>query len=273
MSLYDVMSEITERQITKTEMGDTRIYGVMRGTVAKNYDKDMPGRVCITIPTRDNSANELQWARVAMPSSGPKWGSYFLPEIGDQVLVMFEGGQIEKPYIIGCVPKDNDTFISKVVDEKNQYKKIATRHGSAITFTDNAESEDGTKDKLTLVTAKDALQVNLDNENQTIYIGDKKKENKIEMVVTEGSERCEIKVKSTLTIKVGDKIKMTMNGESGAITIEAGDFTVKASSTATIKSDNAIKLESGQITETSSSSHKISGSGVVSIGGSPIKIG
>ena len=66
MSLYDMMEEISEKQVTKTETGDTRISGVVVGVVAKNYDKDMPGRVCVTIPTRDDRANELQWARARL---------------------------------------------------------------------------------------------------------------------------------------------------------------------------------------------------------------
>ena len=78
MGLYDIIDEITERQVTKTETGDNRIWGVMVGIVAKNYDPNssggggtgsnsgadaMDGRVCVTIPTRDTEANELKWAR------------------------------------------------------------------------------------------------------------------------------------------------------------------------------------------------------------------
>ena len=99
MGLFDVIDDITEKQVMKTDTGDNRIFGVVVGQVAKNYDKDMPGRVCVTVPTRDKDANELKWARVAMPSSGSKWGHYFLPEVGDQVLLVFEQGNIEKPYV------------------------------------------------------------------------------------------------------------------------------------------------------------------------------
>ena len=74
MGLFDVIDEIAEQQIMKTDTGDNRIFGVMVGVVAKNYDKDMPGRVCVTIPVRDKDANELQWARVAMLSHGKNWG-------------------------------------------------------------------------------------------------------------------------------------------------------------------------------------------------------
>ena len=56
MSLYDVIDEITERQATKTETGDTRVYGVMVGIVAMNYHPDMGGRICVTIPARDEGA-------------------------------------------------------------------------------------------------------------------------------------------------------------------------------------------------------------------------
>ena len=163
MGLYDILDEITERQITKTETGDNRIWGVMLGIVASNYHKDMAGRICVTIPTRDKDANELQWARLAMPSSGEMWGHYFLPETGDQVLLAFEGGHIEKPYVIGCVPRDSNKFLKDSIDEKNQKKRIVTRHGTVILFEDDSNEEEGKKDKFTISTAGNALQLMIDN--------------------------------------------------------------------------------------------------------------
>ena len=38
MALYDIIDEITARQVTKTETGDNRMTGVTIGLVAKNYD-------------------------------------------------------------------------------------------------------------------------------------------------------------------------------------------------------------------------------------------
>ena len=90
MGLYDIIDEIAEKQVMKTETGDQRIFGVVLGVVTDNYDPAMKGRVCVTVPVRDENANNLKWARVAMPSSGKEWGHYFLPEIGDQVLLVFE---------------------------------------------------------------------------------------------------------------------------------------------------------------------------------------
>ena len=70
MSLYDIIGDISQKQVTKTETGDERIFGVMIGTVTRNYDQSMGGRVCVSIPTRDQNANELHWARLVQPASG-----------------------------------------------------------------------------------------------------------------------------------------------------------------------------------------------------------
>ena len=270
MSIYDIIGEISEKQATKTETGDARIYGVVVGIVAKNYDKDMPGRVCVTIPTRDSSKNELQWARQALPSSGSDWGYYFVPEVGDQVLLAFEGGNIEKPYVIGCLPKENSKLVSKTVDAQNQYKRIMTKNGSSITFEDNKEGS-GEKDKITVETAGSAHTVLHDNENKLIRISDKKKENMVELK-TEAGEMT-VKCKSRLTVQVGDSIKITLNGESGSVSVSAKEFSVKTSGSVQLKTDSMLKLEGAQFNAKASSGFKVESSGMVNVSGSTIKLG
>lgn len=273
MSLYDIIDEISERQSAKTELGDTRVSGVMVGIVAKNYHQEMGGRVCVTIPTRDDQANELQWARLSMPSSGKKWGHYFMPEVGDQVLLAFEGGNIEKPYIIGCVPKDNNNFLTGSVDAQNQYKRIVTKHGSTITFEDSAASEDGSMDKITIQTAKQAHTVELDNAKGSIKLTDKPGNNRVELTTADGNGTLKIKVQNSVTIEVGNTIKMTLNGDSGTVKIEAQQLNIQASNKFSAKSDGMVQIEGAQISEKASAMHKIESGGVVSISGAPIKIG
>ena len=288
MGLYDIIDEITERQVTKTETGDNRIWGVMVGIVAKNFDPNssggggtgsnagadaMDGRVCVTIPTRDEKANELKWARVAMPSGGSKWGHYFLPEVGDQVLLAFEGGNIEKPYVIGCIQRYSDDFLRKSVDKNNTFKKITTRHGRNITFEDNAADEDGLKDKITVETPQKKLQILMDNENEKIRIGDKAKEDFIEMSTAEGSGTMLIQAKSKITIKVGDKVTMTLNGESGAVSIQADSITLEGTNKVMAKSDSSVKLEAAQVSANATSSLKMTSSGTAQLSGSTVSLG
>jgi uncharacterized protein involved in type VI secretion and phage assembly len=127
---------------------------------------------------RDEDANELRWARVAMPSAGKAWGHYFLPEVGDQVLLAFEQGSIEKPYVIGCVSKDSTKFLSKSASATaapdNMLKRIVTKNGSTIEFTDGTD-DSGAMDKIRIYTAGEKHVVELNNEKGCIEITNKER--------------------------------------------------------------------------------------------------
>ena len=270
MGLYDIIDEIAEKQVIKTETGDNRIFGVVLGVVTDNYDSTMQGRVCVNIPTRDKDANNLKWARVAMPSSGKKWGHYFLPEVGDQVLVAFEQGNIEKPYIIGCIPRQNDTFVSRSADAKNQYKKIVTKNGNTIQFEDNSEG-DGTKDSISIFTAGKSHKIVLDNDKKDILISDEKGENAIEMKTENG--KMSVKAKSNLEIEVGDNVKITINGSSGTVTVDCSKVKVKTSGDTTIEASGKFKATGTNVNISAGTSMKVDSSGMTKITGTPISLG
>lgn len=272
MGLYDIMDEIAAKQVTKTETGDNRIMGVMVGVVASNYNKKLSGgRVCVTIPVRDKDANELRWARVAMPSGGKEWGHYFLPEVGDQVLVAFEQGNIEKPYIIGCINKDNDKFLTSSNNEKNEIKQIVTKNGNTLKFVDKADDQGNSQDTISLYTKKQEHKLILDNENDKITLADKSAKNGVTIDTANG--RIEIKCETKLTISVGDKITMTFNGDSGTVSVDCDKFNVTAGQGVNLKTDSTMAIEGANVKVEGSSMVKVESSGMAKIGGSPIKIG
>ena len=270
MGLFDIMDEISEKQITKTEMGDNRIFGAVVGIVAKNYSKDLPGRVCVTVPVRDKDANQLKWARVATLSAGDGWGHYFLPEVGDQVLLVFENGNIEKPYVIGCIPKDSSKLISASADEKNQKKMIETKHGTKIEFFDNKEG-DGEKDRFSITTAKDMHSVVIDNEKKTITVNDKEKKNMVTMDTGKGE--FEIKADKKFTLKVGTNITLTCDGSSGEVSLKAQKVTVDGATGIELKTNSTMKLSGTNIEESANAGMKLSSSATMKIEGTVINIG
>lgn len=270
MALFDIIDDIAEKQVLKTETGDNRITGVVIGIVAKNYDQDMPGRVCVEIPTRDQKANELKWARVAMPYSGEQWGFYFLPEVGDQVLLVFEQGNIEKPYIIGAIPKDRNRFLKNSVQEKNQFKNIITKNGNTIALEDNPEGE-GSKDKIKIMTSKSLHRLELDNEKNTICLSDKEGKNSIQLFTEKG--QMVIKAEKNLTIQVGTTIELTMNGGNGTVTLEAGKLNLNLKESITAEANGSIKATAGNITQEANGMMKLNSNGLVSVQGNPIKLG
>lgn len=270
MGLYDIMDEIAARQVTKSETGDNRMTGIVLGVVESNYSSEMPGRVCVSIPVRDSKANELKWARVAMPYSGSKWGHYFLPEVGDQVLVAFENGNIEKPYVIGSIPKDSNRFLTGSVNENNECKRIVTKNGNTIEFTDVAEQE-GKQDKIKIYTTDKTHNLTLDNEKGSILLSDKDGKNKLEIQTTNGN--IQLKTEHKLTIAVGDSVELTLNGESGTIQVKCGKLNLEADQSVKLTTNGKLGLNGGNVAVDASASFKVNSSGISTIGGSPVKIG
>src|SRR4051812_31769405 len=77
-----------------------RIYGVVVGVVTNNQDKEGLGRVKVKFPWLSD-ADESNWARIATPMAGASRGVFFLPEVDDEVLVVFEQGLVSRPYVLG----------------------------------------------------------------------------------------------------------------------------------------------------------------------------
>jgi uncharacterized protein involved in type VI secretion and phage assembly len=74
--------------------------GVFLATVTDNLDLTGLGRVQLSIP----ALPDVQpWARVAAPFAGDGSGFYAIPQSGDEVLVAFEGGDVDHPYVIGAL--------------------------------------------------------------------------------------------------------------------------------------------------------------------------
>ncbi len=270
MALFDILDDIAEKQVLKTDTGDNRIFGVVVGQVTQNYHQDMPGRVCVTVTTRDTAANELKWGRLAMPFGGSGWGHYFVPEVGDQVLLAFEQGNIEKPYVIGCIPKSSDQILRKSADKNNQYKQIVTRHGSTICFEDSAEGE-GEKDKIEIYTAKKGHRIELDNEANAITLSDKDGKNQIKLETEQG--QMTIQAEKKLTIKVGDNIELILNGGNGTVKLQCEKLNIDTSGNISLSASGSAKVSAGNITAEASSMLKMNSGGAVTVAGAPIKLG
>ncbi|MBQ3798137.1 MAG: hypothetical protein II842_17985 [Butyrivibrio sp.] len=270
MPFFDVVDDVARHQFEKNAMGDNRIMGALVCNVTKNYDKEKQGFVQVNITTRDYDENKLVWARMALPYGGQKWGEYFIPEVGDQVIVVFEQGNIERAFVIGALPKTNSTFVSKAFHEQNDIKKIMTRNGNTIEIIDNHEGE-GDKDKITITTSGEGHKFQLDNEKKVILLSDKEGKNQIEMKTESG--QMTINAEKKLTVKVGENITLYMNGSNGTVTLEATKFKMETSNSTEVKSNNRVSIEGGNVSVSGNSMLKLSSSGPVSVEGTPVKLG
>ena len=294
MAIFDILEDVSKKQIEKTDTGDSRIMGLMLGKVVKNYDENMPGKVQIILLSREKGqgdgdeaeASRLLWARVIMTSSGNTWGHYFIPEVNDLVVVAFEQGNIERAYIIGCIPKVKDKILTKSFDKNNRFKKIVTKNGSSIIFEDVTEEkegdegnvgggseEPGSKDKITIETALEQHKILIDNEKKLIEIRDKDANNYVRIETDENKGCISIKAAKKLNIQVGDNLSLNMNGESGSLTIKAKKVSIETDSATTIESQGRAEIKGANVSMEGSSMVKLQSNGALSMAGTPVKIG
>ena len=66
-------------------------------------------------------------------------GTWFLPEVGDEVLVAFEGSRIEHPFVLGALWNGQDLPPERNADGKNDLRVIHSRSGHRIVFDDGAQ--------------------------------------------------------------------------------------------------------------------------------------
>ena len=292
MGLFDVLDDIAERNIMKTETGDNRMFGIVVGEVVDNFNDERAGRVCVSIQTRDSEANVLRWARVAFPYIGKEWGIYYFPEVGDQVLVAFDGGNIERPYVIGVIPRDSDKFLKKSKHEKNKKKRIVTKNGNSIEITDGTSEDDMNEvsavpsatdaaggvtggamegDKIQIFTKDGNHSVTMDDGKHLIEIMDKDKKCHVQMKTQDGT--LNINAAKKLYIKVGETISITLNGTSGKVLIDAKDISLNSSGKIGIEATGNAEISGANMSVKSSSTMKLSASTMVSVEGKPIKLG
>jgi uncharacterized protein involved in type VI secretion and phage assembly len=185
--------------------------GVSIAIVTQNKDDEGQCRVKVRYPWHDRP-NESYWARLAMPMAGKERGWVLIPEVGDEVVVVFEREDIRFPYVLGAVwngqakpPFAND-------DGKNDKRALVSRKKHKLQF------DDGTRGVVELSHEK-GRKVIFDDDGFAVQ---DEKGNVVK--VDSNSGAMTIEAKGQLNIK------------AASITIEAtGTLEVKASATLTIR--------------------------------------
>jgi uncharacterized protein involved in type VI secretion and phage assembly len=116
-----------------------RWYGVYPALVDDIKDPDGQGRVKITLPwTPDTAGGRYEaWARLATLMGGDNRGSWFIPDVGDEVLVTFEGGDPRRPYVVGGLWNGSDKPPESMDGGgRNNRKVLRSRNGVKLTMDD-----------------------------------------------------------------------------------------------------------------------------------------
>lgn len=209
--------------------------------VVENEDPDNFGRVRVRFFWEQDIVSP--WIRIVNPYAGKEKGHMFIPEIDEEVLVGFEGGNAEKPYVIGSMYHAK-AYPESWKPDNNDIKAIRTRSGHTIEFRDTDGEEE-------------VWMYDYNKENYFIKLKTHAKEITIEAI-----EHIELKAKN-ITLKAEKDLNMEAtdatlkaggnidNNASGNITTKAsGNVSVEASSNAKLKGGVNTNIEAGaQIVE------------------------
>lgn len=198
--------------------------GVVVGLVTNNNDSEKKlGRVKVKFPWLDDN-QESHWARIATPDAGPGRGMMWIPEVNDEVLIAFEHGDINRPYVLGGLWNGKDEMpvpLSDAVggDGKVNQRIIKSRSGHVIIMDDTQGKE-------------------------SITIRDKSEKN--EIVIDSAKNTISLKVDDAINVEA--KGKITFKSSMDDFIIECKNFKVNAQQNSEIKANAKILVQStGQL--------------------------
>lgn len=119
-----------------------KVNGVLRAIVVDNVDPDGTGRVKVRIPKVGASGGRDRevWAPIATLMAGNHRGTWFIPEVNDEVLLAFESGDLAHPYVVGALwSKTNPP--PETMEPGNNKKVIRSRGGLKIMLDDQSGEE------------------------------------------------------------------------------------------------------------------------------------
>lgn len=243
-------------------------FSVTTGIVKENWDDKNPGMVKVEYFLGEKGKSISGWIPVASPYVGNGSGLYLFPEIGTEVVIAFNMGNPNCPIVIGSMWNKQVKMPEKTGNKENDIKKIKTKGGHEIIF-----SEKKKKESLEIRTPGE-LTVILEDEKQMITIKDKTGKNKV--VIDGKNGEISLDADKNLELKAGGKTVFTAGSDK--VTIKSGTVSLEGSQGLNLKGQN-LKID-GKMTNIKGTSLevkadgslKIQSSGITEVKGSMLKL-
>ena len=225
----------------------------MPALVTNVKDPDNLGRAKVKFPWLDDVI-ETDWVRIASPTAGAGRGFFTLPEIDDEVLVAFDHGDLQRPYILGGMwnGKDKPPKATTAVDANSGAvitRALTSRKGHFVAISD----KDG-EESVEIGTTDARLRIKLDKDGKALILNCS---DKIEIdadgdiTITSAKKVC---IKATGDLELaGQNIKVTAQANldlkaNGNMTAKGTQATFEGSATTAVKGAT-LQLQGSAIAE------------------------
>ncbi|MFE3248647.1 VgrG-related protein [Streptomyces sp. NPDC059209] len=275
--------------------GSGRCAGLVSGTVTDTQDPEGSGRVKVRFPwLSDEYASD--WARTAQ-SGGTGGGEAFIPEVGDEVLVGFEHGHLDRPYVLAGLYNGQDRpgggdagggagaagptaggaaggaagagapgggTGGELVDPTSgavNRRAFASRSGNQLELLDAANGPQGVR----LRTGDGKLTIDLDRRGTAIVI------NSDGSVTIEAKERVSIRAADGVALDAGSGT-LELAGESVTLTSRSGVAVDGGNGKVALSSGGSVEVRGGQVTVDGTRRTDIRSGGSVAVNAPMIKL-
>lgn len=240
MGVQDAKTEAQGRaqgKGTSTSSVVPKIEGLYIGKIVKiDEDPDKENKVQVEIPLFKNKESNKVWARLAIFWASTQYGAFFIPDVGDEVVVGFFDNNPGQAVVLGSMYSSKQAPANKL-EAKNNIRSIVTKSKLKLEF----EEE---KKTITIETpGKNTIEIS--DDGKSIKLTDQSK-NKIEMtdsgIVVESVKSISLKAKTDITIEAGASVSVA--GKS-AVNLKAANIEAKADAAFTAKASAKAELSAG----------------------------
>lgn len=200
--------------------------------VTDQQDPQNLGRVKVQFMWQEMSKGESYWMRVQSPDAGKSdkveknRGFVFIPEVGDLVMVGYEQGNPDRPFVMGSVfYKEN----SGGVTGENTLKSITTRSGHTLEFNDDEEGEWG-------ITVRDI-------NGNTVRLNTKDKHIEITAPETITLTAKNVSINAEENVQIAAKKNVDMTAEADMNSAAKGNLAQQADGDITISAEGNVGIE------------------------------
>jgi hypothetical protein len=216
------------------------------------------GRVRLTFPWLDPDFTS-GWARLVQSGAGRGRGAVVLPEVGDEVLAGFAGGDLDRPYVVGSLHSTPDPMpeltVPPVDDASGEVaaRGFVSRAGHRLEFTEGNGGVDGVR----LATTGDEFMLRLDRAGQLVTLASKGR-------VTVTAER-------GVRIDAGTG-PLELTGRTVTVQATGGDATVNANGKLALAGTAGATVEGATVAVKGQGAAELTASGSVTVRGGVVRI-
>lgn len=227
--------------------------GLLPGVVCDAKDPDGMGRVRLTFPWLDKDFSS-NWARVVQPGAGKARGAVVIPEVGDEVLVGFEHGDFDAPYVLGGLHNGKDTLptLSTAPVDGNSgeiaVRGFVSRKGHRLEFNET--------DGILVTTGDGKLIVKMDVKNS--------------MIEVTSSKGVHVKADNGVTIESGQG-PLELKGQKITMTSDS-DVEVTANASLKMNATSDVKIAGATASVAGQAQAELTASGQLTVRGGVIRI-